>query len=212
MTETKPITMVIADDHSIIRVGIKLLFRANPLITIYEASNGDELFEQIKKYSPDIVLLDINMPNTNSQTLLQTILTIKPQLSVLVFSVNKEEIYGKLYLKLGARGYLQKDAPPEDIVKAVDCILAGNVYIRKDKQDMYLGGVGAREFSPYFVLSKKEMEVLPYLSSGDSVMNIARSLNLSPSTIGTHKSNIFSKLHITNIIELKELIALHPLS
>jgi two-component system invasion response regulator UvrY len=212
MIEKKHIKMVFADDHAVIRAGLKLLFRDNPSITIFEAANGDELFELVKKESPDVVLLDINMPNTNSQSLLQVILSIKPEISVLIFSMNKEEIYGKLYLKLGARGYLQKNASSEEVIKAVNCILDGNVYIRKEMQDLYIGGTGSGELSPYSALSKKELEILPFLSNGDSVMNIARNLNLSPSTIGTHKSNIFSKLRIGNVIELKELITLYPLN
>lgn len=212
MSEQDIITIIIADDHETIRMGLKYTLKESFNAEIYEAADGDELFALVKKQSPHVILLDINMPNTNSQAIVQNILLLKPMVSIIIFSVNKEEIYGKFYLKLGVRGYLQKDAASAEITKAIRTVLAGNVYMRKEMQEFYLSSRGNdNNTSPYGALSKKEMEILHHLASGESLTNIARMTNLSASTIGTHKANIFSKLHINNIIELKEFTDLHPL-
>lgn len=205
--------IILADDHAIIRMGVKFLLQKNfPTIEIYEASNGEQLYELTKKHNPTIVLMDLHMPNTDSQGILRNLLILKPKLNVLVFSVNKEEIYGKIYLKLGASGYIQKDLAPEEILTAIRCVRDGNIYMRKEMKAFYLGNGLDVETSVYSTLSKKEMEILHFIDRGDSGINIAKMMNLSTSTIGTHKANIFIKLHVNNIVELKEVTALHPLA
>lgn len=205
--------IVIADDHAIIRMGVKFLLKENfQNIEIYEASNGNELYEMTKKHDPHIVLMDLHMPDTDSQATLRNLLLLKPKLNVLVFSVNKEEIYGKLYLKLGASGYIQKDLSPDELMVAIRCVRSGNLYMRKEMKSFYLDSHTNDETSVYASLSKKEMEILHFINRGDSGINIAKMMNLSTSTIGTHKASIFIKLHVNNIVELKEVTTLHPLS
>lgn len=203
-----PLKIIIADDHEIIRIGVKFLLKEHyPDVEIYEAINGDQLHELTKKHFPNIVLMDLHMPNTDSQGVLRHLLLLQPKLNVLIFSMHKEEIYGKLYLKMGAVGYVQKDSPPEDLITAINSVLAGNIYMRKDMQQFYIDDT----VSIYEVLTKKEMEILYYINRGDSGIKIARTLNLSSSTIGTHKANIFLKLNVDNFSELKEITTIYPL-
>lgn len=212
MDNTKIVSIIVADTHPIIRLGIRYLVKESFNCIIYEAVDGDQLFELATKHSPDIILMDINMPNTNPQTLIHNMLLVKADLGVLIFSASKEEIYGKFFLKFGARGYLQKSCPPEEIIKAIHTILDGNVYIRKEMQSIYIGG-GAinKDAAAYTGLTKKEFETLHYLDKGEALTSIARIMNLSPSTIGTHKAKLFAKLQVTNMQELREFLLIHPL-
>ena len=159
--------------------------------------------------------MDINMPATDPNGTLHNILIARPNTLVLVFSVNKEEVYGKLYMKAGAMGYIQKDASDLEIISAIKTVLEGKLYMKKEMRSYYLGGEEGKlqpSTSPYSVLSKKETEVLEFLQRGDTVVTIARLMNLSPSTVGTHKAKILAKLKMENIFELKDFIRLYPLN
>jgi len=207
-------SFLIADDHSMIRVGLKFLIKENFLpATVYEAKDGEELVDCIKKQDVDIVLMDLNMPSTDPQAILQTVLVLKPGLPVIIFSMNKEEIFGLMYLKIGAMAYLQKDCEKSEIINAIKCVMAGEVYISKEMQAYYHKRKDLLlDDSPFSMLTKKELEVLRHLAKGSSVINIGKTMNLSSSTIGTHKANIFEKLKIDNMFELQEMIQLYPLA
>lgn len=204
--------LIIADDHPIIRTGIKYLLKNyfND-IDIYEAENGSQVIDIIKKPYPaiDMVLMDLNMPSTDSQRTLQTILALSPNTYVLIMSMNKEEIFGPLYIKLGARGYIFKDTGEWEMLKAVDCVLRGDIYIRKEMKHFYDGYNNIN--NPYQLLSVKEMEILRHLVQGRSVTQICGIMNISITTVSTHKSRILSKLGMNNIMDLKSLTDLYPL-
>lgn len=210
MSEKEHLNIIIADDHEIIRTGIRLMLQEHFNLTMFEANNGTELMEAVKKSNPDIILMDINMPDTNTPGILESMLCMKPLLNVLVFSVNKEEIYGKMFLKLGARGYLQKDTTSAEIVKAIKSIMLGNIYMSREMQSYYIQKKN-EDISPYAQLSERELEILGHLITGDSLLNIAKIMHLSSSTVGTHKAHIFSKLRVSNLLELREFVGIHSL-
>ena len=112
--------ILLVDDHSIVRTGLKLLiqnFLAH--ITIDEAYDGNSAIEKIKQKKYDLVVMDVNMPNTDSFGTLQTILTFNSSIKIIMFSMNAEEVYARRYLKMGAMGYIRKDAPNSEIEKAI---------------------------------------------------------------------------------------------
>ncbi len=112
--------ILLVDDHSIVRTGLKLLIQDFlPHSNIDEAHNGDSALKKIKQNDYDLVVMDVNMPETDSFGTLQTILTLKPSTKIIMFSMNAEEVYAKRYLKMGAMGYLRKDAPNNEIEKAI---------------------------------------------------------------------------------------------
>jgi DNA-binding NarL/FixJ family response regulator len=206
------LTFLIADDHPIVRGGVANVLVKHFHAEVDEAGDGDEMFRMVKKKDYALVLMDLNMPGTSPQSLLQNMLLQKPGLNVLIFSTNKPEVFGRAFLKLGAMGFLSKTSGDEELVKAVTCILNGIVYIPKNLQEMYLkGDKGKAEPNLFDGLSPKEMELVPHLVNGLSVMGIAKIMNLSPSTIGTHKANIFKKLKVETVIELKELVSINNL-
>lgn len=202
--------VVIADDHSITRSGIKYILKdCFPHSGIYEAENGDEVLNLFKTRKIDILLMDLNMPNTDPQRLVQTLLVMEPDLKILVISMNKEEIFGPLYLRLGVKGFIPKELGEQELLKAIQAVRDGNLYIRKEMRDFYEGNI--KLANPYELLTKKEMEILRHFIKGDSAITISRTMNIGISTVSTHKANIFEKLNISNLLELKSLSDLYPL-
>jgi DNA-binding NarL/FixJ family response regulator len=155
--------------------------------------------------------MDVNMPQTDSFGTLQTILALKPKTKIIMFSMNAEEVYAKRYLKLGAMGYLRKDAPNEEIIKAISTVLNNKRYVSPELNEKLLNDLQSKSKSenPFDKLSPREFEIVQHLSQGDSVAEISHKLNLHTSTIGTHKARIFEKLQCHNIIDLTNLAKIH---
>ena len=196
---------LLVDDHAIIRTGLKLLIQATfAHCKIDEANDGNVAFEMIKDHDYDLVVMDVNMPNTDSFGVLQTILTRKPTTKIIMFSMNSEEIYAKRYLKMGAIGYLKKDASNDEIIKAITLGLNNKRYLSQELKEILLTDLQSSRQSenPFDKLSPREFEIVQHLVHGDSVSEISVKLKLHTSTIGTHKSRIFEKLNCHNLIEL----------
>ncbi|MEO6705768.1 MAG: response regulator transcription factor [Ginsengibacter sp.] len=207
--------ILLVDDHAIVRSGLKLLiedFISHSVIE--EAQDGDSAFEKIKKNDYDLIIMDVNMPNTDSFGILDTIFTIKPAVKIIMFSMNAEEIYAKKFLKMGAMGYVQKDVPGNEIKKAISTVLNGKKYISEELREKFLNDlqVNNNSANPFDALSLRELEIVRYLIQGDSVGEISQKLKLHTSTVGTYKSRIFEKLQCNNIIELSQLSKIHNLT
>ena len=191
----------------IVRSGIKfLLTEVYQLSEIYEASDGDSATEKLKEHEYDLILLDIQMPKTDSFGLMEYIHVKYPKAKVLVFSVSAENTYARRFMKAGAYGFVSKEAPLEEIIKAISLVLNDRKYISeslayKIAEDSFAG----RSENPFNKLSPREFEIVSLLLAGQTVSDISQSLNIQTSTVGTHKARLFDKLSVTNILELKEL-------
>ncbi len=204
--------LLLVDDHAIIRTGLKLLIQKSfAHCKTDEAGDGIAAFEKIKNHDYDLVVMDINMPNTDSFGLLQTILACKPSTKIIMFSMNAEEIYAKRYLKMGAMGYLKKDASNDEIIKAITLVLQNKRYVSQELNEKLLTDLqlNHQPENPFDKLSPREFEIAQHLSHGDSVSEISQKLNLHTSTVGTHKARIFEKLGCHNIVELNSLAKVH---
>lgn len=204
--------ILIVDDHSIVRTGLKLLilnFRAHS--NIEEAYDGDSAFEKIKEKDYDLVVMDVNMPQTDSFGIVQTILSFKPSTKIIMFSMNAEEVYAKRYLKMGAMGYLRKDATNKEIEKAITSVLNNKTYVSPELTQKLLTNLQAHPEpdNPFDKLSGREFEIVQHLAQGDSVAEISKKLHVHTSTVGTHKARIFEKLNCNNIIDLINLAKAH---
>jgi DNA-binding NarL/FixJ family response regulator len=200
--------LLLVDDHAIIRTGLKVLIRNSfAHFKIDEADDGNAAFEMIKHHNYDLVVMDVNMPNTDSFGLLQSILTFKPATKIMMFSMNAEGIYAVRYLKIGAMGYLKKDASNDEIIKAITLVLNNKRYVSEEMNEKLLKELQSRNqpHNPFDKLSPREFEIVQHLVHGDSVSEISHKLNLHTSTIGTHKARIFGKLGCHNIIELNKM-------
>ena len=204
--------ILIVDDHSIVRTGLQLLLKNFlPHSEIDEATDGNTALEKIKQTNYDLVVMDVNMPQTDSFGTLETVLSFKPATKVIMFSMNSEDLYAKRYLKIGAKGYLRKDASYEEIEKAINTVLNNKTYISPELNQKFLTGLQSKKEpeNPFDKLSAREFEIVHHLAQGSSVSEISRKLNIHTSTVGTYKARIFEKLQIQNLIELLNLAKVH---
>jgi DNA-binding NarL/FixJ family response regulator len=200
--------ILLIDDHYIVTTGLKMViesFLAHSKIDT--ANDGDSAFQKIKNNNYDLIIIDINMPNTDSLGFIDNILSLRPETKIIMFSMNAEDIYAKRYFKMGAMGYLRKDAPIDEIKKAIGNVLNNKRYMSPELSEKLLLDLNSNRNTenPFDKLSPREFEIVQHLASGDSVSEISRKLNLHTSTIGTHKARIFEKLQCHNIIELNTL-------
>lgn len=204
---------LLIDDHAIVRSGIKFWLSAEyDPSEIDEAENGKEATQKIEENDYDLLLLDIHMPETNSFDLLKHILATKPDTKVLIFSMNSEGMYAKRYLKAGAVGFVSKDAPIEELKKAVDLTLNNRKYFSDKFIDTMLNEkTGEENINPFFKLSDREFEITSLLLEGKSVGEISNLLNIHNSTTGTYKARIFEKLKIENVFQLNKLATLYDI-
>jgi two-component system, NarL family, invasion response regulator UvrY len=201
------INVLLADDHVIIRAGLKIFIEHHvPHSVIDEAWDGDSAFEKIKEKDYHLIILDVNMPDTDSFGLVSNIISLKPEANILMFSMNAEEIYAKKYLQLGAKGYLSKASSEAEIKIAVDNVINAKRYISPSLNQAFTEEVlGKKSSNPFDDLSPREFEIVLHLIRGESSAEICHALNLHTSTIGTHKARIFEKLHCSNIIDICDL-------
>lgn len=204
---------LLIDDHAIVRSGIKFWLSAeyNPS-KIDEAENGKQATEMIQGTDYDLLLLDIHMPETNSFDLLKYILNTKPDSKVLIFTMNSESMYAKRFLKAGAIGFVSKDAPIEELKKAVDLTLNNRKYFSDSFIESVLNEKVDKEYNnPFSNLSSREFEIANLLLEGKPVGEISVLLNIKNSTTATYKARIFEKLKIENVLQLNELAVLYEI-
>ncbi len=193
---------LVADDHSIVRMGLKLMLESDyPDVTTDEAENGNEIVERIKSFRYDLLILDFQMPNTDTFNIIDNLLARESTLKILIYSMAPEKIYASKLLKAGAKGFLSKDAKNSDLLKAVHVVLNGGIYAT-EQLTLNQGLNTATSHTPFTSLSNKEMDILAYLVQGKTTKEISTLLNLQLSTISTHKSRIYKKLNVNNLAEL----------
>ena len=198
---------LLVDDHVVVRSGIKLLLlEIFKPAEIHEASDGESALDQISQAEFDLIVMDIQMPKTDAIGLMNQVLAKRPDARVMVFSMSAENIYAKRFLKAGAKGFVSKEAPLDEIVKAITQILNGRRYISESLAS-YLAdeSLSNTTENPFNRLSAREFEIASMLLLGNTISNIAKSINIGVSTVGTHKTRLFDKLGITNILELRAL-------
>lgn len=198
---------MLADDHELIRSGIKLLLQdRNDITVVAEAGNGGDLIKLVKQITPDVVLMDIEMPGANGLEAAKQVLESVPTAGVILLTMYTESNYFERSLEMGCRGYLLKQSDTQEIVEAIHQVHAGEVYI---------GGGASRHFlkrrltqsgiSPHMGknrLSKREIEVLCLIAEGLASKAIADKLFISVRTVDTHRSNILHKLELNNTAQL----------
>ena len=202
------IRILIVDDHTIVRAGIRLLLQAEPDIEVVgEAGSGQEAIAQTEALQPDVVLMDVAMPGASGMEATREIKRRWPQVQVLGLTMHRSDDYFFRMLEAGASGYVLKGADPGDLITAVRTVHRGEVYLdpsmAKKLVADYLQRVRAGEVTPpYANLTDREMEVLRLIAEGHTTEEIGRLLNLSPHTVQTHRRAIMEKLHLHDRIEL----------
>ena len=207
------IRIVVADDHTIVREGLKqVLSAASDLSIVGEAQNGHEVLQRVRELEFDVLLLDMSMPGKSGIELIKQVRAEKPKLRVLVLSMHQEQQYAVRAIKAGASGYLTKESASAQLVSAIRKVAGGGAFITEAvAEQLALGAMPQADGPPHSALSDREFQVFRLLVSGKAVSNIADELNLSVKTVSTHKARIMQKMNMSNSTELIRYALQHRL-
>ena len=198
------IRILVADDHPILRRGLKeILVRELDGVTCGEAGNAQQVLSEVQRNQWDLVILDVAMPGRSGIDVLRDLRSLRPRLPVLVLSMHPEDQLGKRALRAGASGYMNKESAPEELIKAVQKVLDGTVYLSSALAERLALDLRENVERPlHEALSQREFEVLRMLASGKTVTEIAEELHLSSPTVSTHRANILAKMNMTTTAAL----------
>jgi DNA-binding NarL/FixJ family response regulator len=206
------IRVVIADDHTIVREGLKQLLTGPEFSVVGEACDGLEVMQRVRELDFDVLLLDMSMPKKSGVELIKQIKSEKPKLRVLVLTMHEEQQYAIRAIKSGASGYLTKESASAQLISAIRKVAAGGAFISAEvAEQLALGAMPEAQGPAHKTLSDREYEVFQHLVSGKSVTEIADQLNLSVKTISTHKARLMEKMGMTNQTDLIRYAIAHRL-
>jgi DNA-binding NarL/FixJ family response regulator len=208
------IRIVIADDHAIVREGLKrIVGAAADLQMLDEAADGSEVMRVVREKDFDVLVLDLSMPGRSGMELIKLVKAEKPKLRILVLSMHQELQYAVRAIKSGASGYLTKESAPAQLEQAIRQIAAGGAYVTAEvAQQLALGAMPGSQASAHESLSDREFQVFRLLAAGVSVTDIAARLKLSAKTVSTHKANLMHKMALANQSDLIRYALRHGLT
>lgn len=206
------IRVLIADDHSIIREGLRQILAANPTIEVVgEASNGQETLEALGRAHPNILILDLAMPGRSGIDLIKQVRTEHPKTAILVLSMYKEDQFAVRAIRAGASGYLTKECAGGELLTAVQRIVGGKLYISAAVAECLAQDLQTDGKPMHARLTDREFQIFGLLVAGDPVTRIANELSLSVKTVSTHKARILEKLQIDSTADLVRYAIEHRL-
>ena len=202
----KDVRVLLADDHALVRAGIRAVLEDFPwIVVVGEAGDGREALARAGELEPDVVLLDIGMPGMNGLEAAARILDETPACRVLILSMHLNEEYVLQALRAGASGYVLKDSAPSDLAEAIGAVVEGRTYfspaLSQGAMGEYLGRVG-QDSHPEPVLTPRQREILQLIAEGDSTKTIAVKLGLSAKTVEAHRTQIMARLDIHEVAGL----------
>ncbi|MFH1943361.1 MAG: response regulator transcription factor [bacterium] len=198
------IKILIADDHAVVRKGLKQILAETPDMSVTEeAKNGNDVIAKVNQKEYDVIVLDISMPGKSGLEVLKELKSIKPKLPILVLSMHPEEQYAIRVLKAGAAGYITKESAPDELVAAIRKVSSGGRYITSSlAEKLAFDLVSDSSTSPHKKLSNREYTVMCMIATGKTVNEIAKELYLSVKTISTYRSRILDKMRIKTTAQL----------
>ena len=208
------IRILIADDHAIIRHGLKqIIEESGEMRVVAEADCGIDALRKIRGIECDVVLLDISMPDMSGIDVLKQIHAERPQLPILILSIYPEDQYAMRLIKAGAAGYMTKESAPPEVVKALLRVAGGKKYISAAVAEILANELGtAEERLPHQILSDREYQIFLLLASAQTVSEIADALALSVKTVSTYRSRVLEKMRLNNNAELMRYAIDHHLA
>lgn len=204
----KPIRILLADDHTVMRRGLRLLLESQPEFSVVaEAADGRQAVERAEATQPDVAVIDIAMPNLSGIEAAQRMAATLPHVAIVILSMHSDEGYVLRALKAGAKGYLLKDSAEGDLIEAIKAVHQGKTFFSPEISKMlvedYIREIRTRGAEDsYDLLTSREREILQLLAEQKSNKEIASALNLSPYTVETHRRNLQEKLNLHSLAEL----------
>ncbi len=213
-TKTRPIRVLLVDDHALVRAGLKRVLEEDESISVVaEASNGGEAMKEFQRVRPDVVILDIFMPVMDGLDTTKQLLSLHPEARILVLTMCLEQQYASRILRAGALGYITKGTSTRELHCAVNTVAKGARYLSDEGKDVVIMQLlnSKADLTIVELLSDRELQVLCLLAHGKKMKEIAESLCLSPRTIETYRSRIMIKLGLSNRAEIIEFALTHKL-
>ncbi|HEX5230284.1 MAG TPA: response regulator transcription factor [Bryobacteraceae bacterium] len=204
----EPTRILLADDHNILRDGMRLLLERQPgFVVVGEAADGRETVQLAREQNPDVIVMDIAMPNMNGIEATRRIVEKQPNIGVVILSMHHDESYVIRSLKAGARAYLLKDAVKAELILAIEAVLDGRSFfspkVSRILQEEYFQALDRRNAEDsYELLTDREREILQMIAEGKTNKEVANALNLSLYTVDTHRTHILQKLNLHSVPEL----------
>lgn len=193
--------ILIVDDHAIVRSGIRRLLADRPDTHLSEATTGEEALGKIRQVTFDLVILDLNLPGVGGLELLQRLIKAARRLPVLVFSLHAEAIYVNRAMQVGARGFISKNAAPEELLAAIETVLAGGTAIENDlAEEIATHESGDNAYLR--PLTQRDLEILRLLAEGNDLAEIAAALGIAYKTVANTLSRIKEKLGVSHTADL----------
>ena|ERR1035437_8795544 len=210
----KKIKLLLVDDHPVVRKGLWSCLGSRENLTIVgDAADGEEAMRKVRELSPDVVLMDIDMPRMDGLAVTEALRESTPEVKVLVLSMHRNREYVLRIIRAGARGYVLKDAPPEDLVRAIEAVNGGQAFFSPPVARIALNQVsGGDKTGPQAQLTGREREVLVLIAEGKSNKEIANSLDIGVRTVETHRERIMQKLGIHSVAGLTKFALVNGLT
>jgi DNA-binding NarL/FixJ family response regulator len=215
MTKAKPIApktaaarkrILIVDDHPLMREGLRdTINRESDLIVCGEAETADQAVDAFQRLAPDLALVDITLPGRNGLELVKDLKAIHPRAAILAISMHDESLYAERMLRAGASGYITKQQPPAELLKAIRQVLDNRVYVSKEVSESLLrrfSGKPQANRSPVEILTDREFEIFQFIGEGKSPKEIALQLHITGKTVAVHSANIRQKLNLRSTARL----------
>lgn len=204
----EPTRILLADDHNILRDGMRLLLERQPgFVVVGEAADGRETVQLAREQNPDVIVMDIAMPNMNGIEATRRIVEKQPHIGIVILSMHHDESYVIRSLKAGARAYLLKDAVKAELILAIEAVLEGRSFfspkVSRILQEEYFQALDRKNAEDtYELLTDREREILQMIAEGKTNKEVANTLNLSLYTVDTHRTHILQKLNLHSVPEL----------
>lgn len=196
--------ILIGDDHSVVRKGlIQIILEEYPLAQITECADGIEMQEIVNHNMFNIIISDISMPNRLGLNFIKEIKDVQPKTPLLILTMHAAEQYELRVIKSGARGFLNKESAPEELIDAIKILLVGIKYMSKETE-LALSKTKVKNLTklPHDTLSSREFEVFNLMIQGVSPLQISQKLTIGPTTVSTFKKRVFAKIGVTSLADL----------
>jgi two-component system invasion response regulator UvrY len=204
--ETTGIKILLVDDHELVRSGIEHLLDSDPDINVMSvASSGEEAIDLSERLQPDVVLMDLNMPGIGGTEAIKRILRRQPDAKIIALSVYDDGPVPHQAISLGAKGYINKGCPVDEMIKAIETVYQGKNYLSSAVATNLMFNPAEAEQNTFSQLSNRELQIITKILDGHKINDIAESLAISPKTVNTHRYRAHEKLGVDNDIDLLKL-------
>lgn len=206
------IDILLVDDHELVRTGIsRIISDVRGLKVVGEASSGEEAFQFCRTHTPDVVLMDMNMPGIGGLEATKKIIRYCPDVKVVMLTVHTEDPFPSKVMQIGAHGFLTKMTRPDEMIQAIRSVHVGQRFIAPEiAQQMALSQLnGEKNDKPFELLSERELQIMLMITKGEKVQDIATQLSLSSKTVNSYRYRMFEKLNVCNDVELTHMAIRH---